>query len=173
MIRNGYKDLYQSYSIYWHLYGGWRELFTSPYFHFAIAVTVVCSPIWFTSSGARVWADSAVNILPNLMGFSIAGMAIFLAFSNPTTMEAITEEGEPESYFTVTVASFFHFILVQTVALFLGFIGSFYESALLSAVGVLSLSYALLVSPAMAMQLLRTASLINAAASLPKKEIDT
>jgi hypothetical protein len=129
-------------------------------------ITAICSPIWYGSDGAKIWSDAAINILPNLMGFSIAGMAILLALSNPTAMRAITEDGEPRSYFTETIANFFHFILVQTVALILGFVGKHYSFVALSALGVLFLTYAILVGLAMAMQLLQTARIVNASSSL-------
>jgi len=165
-----YKELARSYRIYWHLYGGWRAVYQSPYLHLALVITAICSPVWLDNkNGAPIWAGAAVNILPNLMGFSIAGMAIFLAFSNPNTMRAVTEDGEPESYFVATTANFFHFILIQTIALMLGFIGSQYVCKPLSFFGVLFLVYALLVSPALAMQLLQTARIINAAESIKPK----
>lgn len=165
---DAYKELGRSYRLYWHLYGGKRALLTSPYLHLAFLITAVCAPIWLDNAkGAPIWASAAVNILPNLMGFSIAGMAIFLAFSNESTVKAVTEDGEPASYFVATVANFFHFILIQTIALLLGFVGLHYVWQPLSGIGVLSLVYALAVSPAMAMQLLHTARIINAAESLP------
>jgi len=168
---DAYKELGRSYRLYWHLYGGWRAIFLSPYLHLAIVITAICSPIWLDGKkGAAIWADAAVNILPNLMGFSIAGMAIFLAFSNSSTLRAVTEGGEPESYFVATTANFFHFILVQTAALIVGFVGLHYSGRPLSFVGVLLLVYALLVSPAMAMQLLHTARVINAAESIVSKK---
>jgi hypothetical protein len=166
-----YKDLFKSYRLYWHLYGGWRAVLTSPYLHFALLITAICSPVWYDNTkGAAIWANAAVNILPNMMGFSIAGMAIFLAFSNESTMKAVTEEGEPESFFVATVANFFHFILIQTIALLLGFVGLHYTHHALSGFGVFFLVYALAVSPAMAMQLFHTSRIINAAESLPDKQ---
>lgn len=169
-MSEAYKELWRSYRLYWRLYGGWRAVLTSPYLHLALLVTAACSPIWWDNTkGANIWPSAAVNILPNLMGFSIAGMAIFLAFSNESTMKAVTEDGEPESYFVITVANFFHFIFIQTIALFLGFIGLHYQCHALSAAGVFFLVYALAVAPAMAMQLLHTARIINAAESLPDK----
>lgn len=104
------------------------------------------------------------------MGFSIAGMAIFLAFSNRNTIKAITEDGEPTSYFVETVANFFHFIVVQTIALLLGFVGQHYTTIPLTAAGTFFLTYALLISPAMAMQQLHTSRIINAAETMPDKD---
>lgn len=162
-----YRDLREAYAIYWRLYGGYRSILRSPYFHVAILITMLCSPAWLNHQNLSVWPNAATNILPNLMGFSIAGMAVFLAFSSPKTVRAITEDGEPKSLFTITIANFFHFILVQTIALLLGFIGLYFQSCVLTGIGVLTLVYALAISPAMAMQLLRTSQIINAAESLP------
>ena len=167
-----YKQFWESYSDYWKLYGGWKELFLSPYFHLAILVTAISSPVWVTDNGAKIWPDAAINILPNLMGFSIAGMTVFLAFSHPKTMEMITEGEEKQSYFVTVVASFFHFILIQTLALIVGFIGKHYSNHVLSGLGVLLLSYAIFVGLAMAMQLLHTSQIINSVISLLRKKED-
>jgi len=170
MIVDPYEELARSYRLYCKLYGGWTALFTSPYFHAALLLTAALYPVWNGDDGAKIWAAAAQNILPNLMGFSIAGMAVFLAFSHPETMNAITEDGEPESYFVTTVAGFFHFIFVQTIAMMLGFVGAFVTSNYLSAFGVFFLSYAMLVGLAMAMNLLHTAQIINAASSIRRRD---
>jgi len=170
---DAYGEFWRSYRLYWHLYGGWRAVLTSPYFHLALIVTGICAPAWFlVKEGQAIWSDAAVNILPNLMGFSIAGMAIFLAFSNRNTIKAVTEGGEADSFFVSTVANFFHFIILQTIALLLGFIAKHYTATPLTVIGTFFLAYALLVSPAMAMQLLRTSQIINAAESLPDTHDD-
>lgn len=170
---DAYGEFWRSYRLYWHLYGGWRAVLTSPYLHISFIITAICAPAWFClKDGQKVWADAAVNILPNLMGFSIAGMAIFLAFSNRNTIKAVTEDGEADSFFVSTVANFFHFIILQTIALLLGFIAQHYTTIELAAIGTFFLTYALLVSPAMAMQLLRTSQIINAAESLPEIQND-
>lgn len=167
-----YKDLISAYQTYWQLYGGWRAVVTSPYVHVAIAITAICSPVWISLEGGKIWSDTATTILPNLMGFSVAGMAVFLAFAQPAALRAITEDGEPRSYFALTITAFFHFILVQAIALVLAFVGKFYVSIPLSGAGVFFLSYALLVGLAMAMQLLQTGRIINAASSLPNTSSD-
>jgi len=159
--------IWNSFRLYWALYGGWRALLTSPYFHFSIAITIMLSRFWIGDDGAKIWPQASTNILPNMMGFSVAGMAVFLAFSQPQTMKAITEEGEPKSYFMLAVAQFFHFIFVQAVAMLLGVVGLHFASDYLSAFGVFFLIYSLFVGVAMAMTLLHTAQIINAASSLP------
>ena len=80
---------------------------------------------------------------------------------------SITEDGRADSYFIIAVANFFHFILVQTVALLLAIIAEHYTAPLLSFLGLWSLVYSVLVGLAMAMQLFQTARIVNAAAPLP------
>jgi hypothetical protein len=144
----------------------WLALLTSPYFHASLALTVVLTHLWIGDAGAKIWPSLSTSVLPSLMGFSVAGMAIFLAFSHPEAMKAITEEGEPQSYFMTAVAQFFHFIFVQAIALLLGVIGQHLSSDYLSAFGVFFLIYSIFVGVAMAMTLLLTAQIVNAASSV-------
>lgn len=170
MTLRPYKELTNSFRTYWMLYGGWRALLTSPYFHLAVLITIACAPVWVYKP--EIWAAATVNILPNLLGFTVAGLAVFLAFSHPETMVAITEGGEPRSFFVSTVAVFVHFIVVQTLALLFGVVGQHFTNVFLAGLGTLLLVYAILGSLAMGMQLLHTSRIINAAFSLPKKTVD-
>jgi hypothetical protein len=169
-VIESYKSIIKAYMLYWRLYGGGRALITSPYLHLSIVVTAICSPVWLVKGDGTIWPDAAINILPNIMGFSVAGMAILLALSNPETMKAITEEGRADSYFVETIANFFHFIFVQAIALLLAFIGKHYTARILSGLGTFFLVYSIMVGIAMAMQLLQTARVVNAAASLPEND---
>jgi hypothetical protein len=65
------------------------------------------------------------------------------------------------------VAIFYHFILVQTLAIVLALICMAYPSDGTSAVGFLSFAYAILVGIATAGQLLGTAQIFSASGSLP------
>jgi hypothetical protein len=110
-----------------------------------------------------------MNILPNLMGFSIAGMAILLAFSHPQSLRAITQKGKDDSYFLKVSANLCHFLVVQVIAIFMAIIGKSVTCWPLSFAGVFFLLYAILVGVAAAGQLFNTARIMNTAAWLKDK----
>lgn len=158
--------------LYWAAYGGWREFFQSLYLYAALIFTVTTFPIWskFDKDGNATWATMPTSILPNLLGFSMGGMAIMLAFAGSRVFVYITEDGKKNSYFIKAVASFYHFIMAQTVAILLGIICQTYSSLLLSFFGYLSMSYALLAAPATAAQIFNTARVANIASSIPDEK---
>lgn len=76
----------------------------------------------------RPVADILLTVVPALMAFTLAGMAIVLALSGKRFTTAIREGGRPDSLFMKVVALFFHFILVQAIGLFLAFFSRSYEA---------------------------------------------
>ena len=126
-------------------------------------------PLWFNPSRPLEWPNISISVLPSLMGFSIAGMTVLLAFSHPRSLSAITKSDESKSYFVKTFANMFHFLVVQATSLLLAVFGKAVDHVLLSYLGVLTLVYAILASLAVAGQLLNTARIINKAAA-PKSD---
>jgi hypothetical protein len=156
---------------YWKLYGGTTALLRSAYLYAAIAITVMLYPIWSqVERGLYTWPQITIDIVPSLLGFSMGGMAIMLAFSGANAFSIIAEDGEPKSLFIKVITSFFHFILVQTISIVLALLTVAYNSFFLSLLGFLSLSYSLMVAIATAGQLLQVATILNATASLPAKD---
>jgi hypothetical protein len=105
----------QPFQRYWRIYGGWRALFTSIYFYAALVLTAVCYPYW-----SKVGTDSAqltVDVIPSIMAFSLGGMAIVLAFSGGRFLNLIRQNGDEASLFMTVITNFFHFLVVQTLAL--------------------------------------------------------
>ena len=150
---------------YWKLYGGWRALLFSPYFSAAFVLVIPCVGLWQPGASAE-WADMSINILPNLMGFSIAGMAIMLAFSHPESLRAITQKGRENSYFLKVAANLCHFLVAQIIALICALIRkSGFDWSPFSYFGVLALLYATMASIGAAGQLFNTAVIMNEAAN--------
>jgi len=149
----------------WNLYGGWREILFSRYLAAAFILVIPCVGLWQPGAGTE-WADMSINILPNLMGFSVAGMAIMLAFSHPESLRAITQKGNETSYFLKVSANLCHFLAAQIVALIFAMIRkSGFDWSPFSYFGVLTLLYAVMVSIGAAGQLFNTAVIMNKAAN--------
>ena len=70
-----------------------------------------------------------MTVIPALMAFTLAGMAIVLALSGQKFTRALRQGGKEDSLFMKVVVLFFHFILVQSVALLLAFFSSSYPGA--------------------------------------------
>ncbi|AKR56286.1 hypothetical protein XM25_10860 [Devosia sp. H5989] len=166
----------KTFSRYWGLYGGLRALLRSPYLYCALLVTVLCEPFWtkIDPQGESSWAQTSIDIIPSLLGFSMGGMAIMLAFSNATIFTAITQKGKPNSLFLTVVANFYHFILFQIISIILA-IGTraFPSVRPLSFFGFWAMIYAILVALATAGQLLRMAEVFNKAGGVDRDKNET
>lgn len=101
---------------YFEVYGGLNSVVRSPYFWAAGAMTALCAG-FFAQAG---WWDLAIAVVPGLVGFSIAGIAIFISLGSDKLREVIAgrEEGSAEpSPFMLFMSMFTHFIVVQLIAL--------------------------------------------------------
>ncbi len=165
----------KTFRVYWKLYGGWKALATSPYLYVGLVVALLCWPSWVSGDDVEAgggWAQSAVEILPSLLGFSMGGMAIMLAFSTAPIFSALTQKGSDTSLFLRVVANFFHFILVQTIALIVALISKTYQNPVLGLLGFWAMTYAALVALATAGQLLQTARVFNKLGGMSIKPTD-
>ena len=107
----------------------------SPYLHLAGLILALTWNTWWApqcgKDGACVgWWDQNISVLPNLLGFTLGGFAIFIGFGDEK-FRAILADPEPEqpgkpatdnsntlsNLYIGLCASFVHFILVQAIAL--------------------------------------------------------
>lgn len=113
------KDQYQGagrmMARYWTVYGGWRGILTSPYFHLALVVQLVSAKYWLSSP----WWDLALSIEPSFLGFSLACYALLVGLGDERFRRLIagTSDNGRNSPFMGASATFAHFILVQALAL--------------------------------------------------------
>jgi hypothetical protein len=116
-LQESYSGAWAVIRRYWHAYGGWKSLLLSPYFHVSVLLTIISFPRWYRGGG---W-DEAIAILPNLLGFSLAGFAVFLAMGSEQfrTLISGTDENAENgpSPLMLVVSAFCHFSFVQLCAL--------------------------------------------------------
>jgi hypothetical protein len=93
------------------------------------------SHFWWTQD----WWELPISILPNLIGFSLGGYAILLAFGDDKfrkllvpARKATPSPGAPTLYMTVS-AIFLHFILTQVAALILSLVAKTLDFSLAEA----------------------------------------
>jgi hypothetical protein len=106
---------------FWDAYGGFGALFRSPYLYLALIISPFCWGSWSTAN----WWETVIGVLPNLLGFTLGGFAIFVAFGDARFIASLAAEEDDPSRPTVyreLCATFVHFILVQVVALVLAIV---------------------------------------------------
>lgn len=153
-----YRNVIDSVSLYWRIYGGMEALLQSPYAHLSIVTSFLCFPLW---SDARDpgWYDLPLSSLPDLLGFTLGGYAILLAFGNDKFLMVLCakdDEDKPSPFMNVN-AAFVHFIIVQAIALFIAIIAFSWEakSGPVAWFGVTIFLYSLLTGVAAAFSILR------------------
>ena len=96
---------------YWKAYGGWKALGNSPYLHVSVVIGGICC--WRLGSA---WVQLAIDIIPTMMGFSLAGYAIMIASGEEgfrQMLSGTTPSDKAPSTFMVVNATFFHFVFLQ------------------------------------------------------------
>lgn len=114
---------------YFAEYGGWNSVFASKYFYAAVAVSGL--GYWYFQQPK--WWDLVTSVVPGLVGFAIAGVAIFVSLGSDALRSIIAgkEAGSTAtSPFIAFMSMFTHFIMVQLIALVLALVAKFfYETA--------------------------------------------
>lgn len=113
---------------YWKTYGGFKAVRGSPYLWISFALSVILTLFgteWY-------WYLEAKNILPNMIGFSLGGYAIMLAFGDSYFLQTLKDakhseakEKEEFSAYLGISASLAHFVIVEIVVLI---IALFYDA---------------------------------------------
>lgn len=152
-----------AFETYWKVYGGWREVLFSPYFFFACVFSIACWPVLvIPSEDSFVWVGWAISALSGILSFSLGAMAIFLAFANEAFLKLLRQRGVQSSYLMTVVTAFFHFIVVQFLAIGGCVVVIAYENVYLSGVSFLLCSYAMACGLAAAAALVDAAEILNA-----------
>lgn len=154
---NIYRNVLDSFLLYWNIYGGFSALFRSPYLHLSIITSIICFPIW-TKKDPPFWYDLALSSLPSLLGFTLGGYAILLSFGNEKFLMNLCakNDNDPSPFMNVN-GSFVHFIVVQAFALFISIIALCWElkTGIFSFFGFTIFLYSILTGVAAAFAILR------------------
>lgn len=161
-----YKSLYGILYVYWTVYGGFRAVFGSPYLHIALLITAGTYPLWIKSND---WAAITLGALPNILGFSIGAFAVILSFGQDS-LERLKDKDEAKSRYLGVIASFVHFIVMQTLALLVAFVGKAWNNPYLGFFGTVITIYAMVLAVAGAFRLFRLARVYNQMTGSPKPE---
>jgi len=99
--------------LYWRAYRGMRGVAKSPFLWMSLVLVAASAHFWLVEK----WWEQVLSILPNLLGFTLGGFAIFLGFGDDKFKSIISgsKAGDitPSPYLQVC-AAFLHFVLIQT-----------------------------------------------------------
>lgn len=112
------------FSRYWKAYGGFKALLTSQYFWLSFFITLALFPHWTQPN----WWEDVLSIMPNLLGFSLGGYAMWIAIGDDDFRQLISgedEDGEPSPYMEMN-AAFVHFIILQLLSMILAIFAKAY-----------------------------------------------
>ena len=120
-IKRQYSGTRRTWCLYWKLYGGWSAIISSVYLLGALLFTILCAPLWAKGYDNFAWFNLSNSVLPSILGFTLGGYAILLAFGNSSFMKTIAgqdeeENGKPSPFMEIN-STFLHFIVVQVIAL--------------------------------------------------------
>lgn len=109
-----------AYKTYWEAYGGLKALFRSWYLWLSFVFVLATWPLWSCpdNEGVFSWTETALSVTPSMLGFSLGSMAILLAIG-PSTFLKLSQQGGKSSFFMQAIAAFFHFMLIQIIAILL------------------------------------------------------
>jgi len=110
-----YSGTFNIFKRYWAAYGGFSSLIKSFYLHVALLLLILTYHFWIYEK----WWEQSISVLPNLLGFSLGGFAMFLGFGDEKFRAVLAEKDENENVtpYMSLCASFVHFIIVQFMAL--------------------------------------------------------
>lgn len=120
-----YRGTLDIFGRYWAAYGGARSLARSFYLHIAIVLLLMTVHTWLApvcdkEGVCTGWWEQSLSVLPNLLGFTLGGFAIFMSFGDDRFRSLLAmpskDPGKPTVYVEVCSA-FVHFIVVQVLAL--------------------------------------------------------
>lgn len=115
-----YRFFLNDISDYILYFGPLKDIIYTPYFHFAISVSIFVSTL---SSCNNEWSNIALGVLPSILGFSVGGYAIIITFGDDEFRKflANTNTQDGKSILLVINGAFIHFIASQTLAIFLAY----------------------------------------------------
>lgn len=156
------KKTFELTRYYWRIYGGYKAVLYSPYFIGSVMFTVISCFYWSDSSA---WAQDVIDVIPSILGFSLGGFAIFMAFSDKKFIDLLVDKNEDESFYLQLNIQFIHFIVVQTLSILFALLNKgwlpppdstlSFPDKMLSMIGYLLFSYAMFTAIALAFSLLR------------------
>jgi len=146
-----YRGVRKLFGTYWSAYGGWKDLARSPYLHVAGLLALI-SVGFADPEDLPPFFDLALSILPNLLGFTLGGFAIFMAFGDTQFLGILCgrrpDENNDFSPLVSHAATYMHFLVTQGIVLIFAVVARAIglKSCMVNLMGYFGLYYALSLS---------------------------
>ena len=144
-----------TFTLYWENYGGFKAIVSSPYFMISLLLTILVV-VFGESKG---WYEHTLNILPDILGFSIGSFAILISLGDNKFRKKLSAEkdGQKSTPFMIINSSFVHFIFIQIVAILFALISQILvlENIIFFFIGMFLLIYAVLLTLAATLVILK------------------
>tara|TARA_R110002020_G_scaffold248775_1_gene462778 strand:+ start:1110 stop:1628 length:519 start_codon:yes stop_codon:yes gene_type:complete len=157
------SEKYRAFKVYWKAYGGLQALLLSPYLSLSFIISFVLWPVWWRigENSLYDWTDLSLSIVPTISGFTLGAISILLAVSGRTFLLLAHKERKPASYYLQLMATFFHAVIVQFLAIFLSLLLLAYPGAFLSWLAFFSFCYAIACALAAAASIFGAAQILD------------
>ena len=98
----------------WKIAKGWKGLVFSLDFLLALIVWLLTSPYWLNNP----WWDQVVSVMPNILGFTLGGFAIFLGFGSDDFKKILVGDDHlKDSPYLSVSSAFLLFVSFQLAAI--------------------------------------------------------
>lgn len=104
---------HQIIALAWEITGGFPALLRSADFWLTVLIWGLCIGKWTTNT----WTSNPISVLPNLLGFTLGGFAIFLGFGSEAFKEQIADPDEKRAPYMSVSAAFMIVVFVQVFSL--------------------------------------------------------
>lgn len=170
-----YSSFINTIGLYIRIYGGGKALLKSPYLALALVISAICHPAWAHPGFKPEWYNLPLQIIPNMLGFTLGGYAILLAFGDKEFLKLMAGKREGEqgpSPFMVINGSFVHFIVLQVLSLLLALIALCMgiSTGLFAAVGFTVFVYAILTAIAATFSIMNVSNSFDIFNNLPPND---
>jgi hypothetical protein len=121
-IKGEFKPFWTDLKDYASYFGPVESVFLSPYFIFSVLMTFI---VFIFADEYVSWQAYAIDIVPDMLGFSIAGYAILISFGDDKFRKFLAKtkpNGSKHSLLLLLNGTFLHFIIIQVVSLFVAVI---------------------------------------------------
>lgn len=167
---DSFNGVEQSFRLYWKIYGGLKDLVRSPYLYMAGIISIVAYPAWMQSDQSSGWWDSALSVIPSVLGFALGGYTMMLAFGGERFGKALAgSDGESDkpSPFMLLNGAFVHFIVFNVLAILVALVAKAWKvsSPSLNCIGFFLFVYGLLTAVATTFTILFMAEMFDLSAS--------
>jgi hypothetical protein len=110
------KALLDSIKALWEVYGGHKVFLRSPYLWFSSILALL---LLTTANHKWIWYEKALTIIPNLIGFSLGGYAVMLAFGDKQFLNILRGPGDDDEFspYLKASASLAWFVVIQIITL--------------------------------------------------------